>query len=191
MLTKVNFSVNQLIAADMVLGYHVSNWNSKVNFFLIGSYRSVNLFNANYMYVALKKFISIISDMSSKKCRFWFVNENLPFLDLSTSIQKLKLSFPEIVFFNKKWLKGTLSNYKRVAVLKFRKFPHAIVTPNLNNNYYVINEAFLINIPSFSLIDSSDNPLNVFFPIPGNSKSVKSLFLYIIYFVNQFWRQEF
>lgn len=176
MLTRVNFSVNQLIASDMILGYHVSNWNSKINFFLIGSYRSVNLFNAHYIYTTLKKFMLIVSDMSFKKCRFWFVNEDSPLFDLSTNMQKLKKAFPEVVVFNKRWLKGTLSNYKKVAILKFRKFPHAVVVPNLNNNHYVINETFLINVPSFCLIDSSDNPSNVYFPIPGNSKSVKSLF---------------
>lgn len=49
--------------------------------------------------------------------------------------------------------------------------------PNVSNNFYTINEAFLINIPSVAIVDTIDNPLNVFFPIPGNAKSIKSLFL--------------
>lgn len=178
MLTKVNFSLNQLISSDLILGYHVSNWNPRVNCFLIGSYRSINLFNAHQVFVCLKKFVSIVSDMLSKKCRFWFVNENFNLFDSSWIMEQFKSIFNEVVVLNNRWLKGTLSNYKKVAVLRFRKFPHAVVVPNLTNNHYVVNEAFLINIPSFSLIDTSDNPLNVFFPVPGNSKSVRSLFFF-------------
>lgn len=71
-----------------------------------------------------------------------------------------------------------LSNYKYVRIVKPAKFPHAVFVPNMQNNHYVVNEAFIINIPSISLIDSIDNPSNVFFPLPGNSKSLKSLFFF-------------
>ena len=71
-----------------------------------------------------------------------------------------------------------LSNYKYVAIVKPNKFPHSIFVPNMQNNHYVVNEAFLINVPSIAVVDSLDNPSNVFLPIPGNSKSVKSLFFF-------------
>jgi hypothetical protein len=48
----------------------------------------------------------------------------------------------------------------------------------MQNNFYIINECSAINIPAFSLVDSSDNPLNVVFPIPAASKSVRSLFYF-------------
>jgi hypothetical protein len=50
----------------------------------------------------------------------------------------------------------------------------------MENNHYVINEGFIINIPTWALADSIDNPSNVFFPIPGNSKSIKSLFFFYL-----------
>jgi hypothetical protein len=71
-----------------------------------------------------------------------------------------------------------LSNYKYVSIVKPAKFPHSIFVPNIQNNHYVINESFIINIPSIAIVDSIDNPSNVFFPIPGNSKSLKSLFFF-------------
>jgi ribosomal protein S2 len=65
--------------------------------------------------------------------------------------------------------------------VKPSKFPHAIFVPNMSNNHFVINEAFLINIPSWALCDTLDNPTNVFFSIPSNSKSIKSaLFFYLL-----------
>jgi hypothetical protein len=60
------------------------------------------------------------------------------------------------------------------------RFPHALVVPNLQNNRLVVNEAFLINIPSFSLVDTVDNPSDVFFPIPGNSKSIRTAYFFYL-----------
>lgn len=57
-----------------------------------------------------------------------------------------------------------------------------IFFPNFSHNHYIVNECFVVNIPSFSLIDTIENPSNVFFPIPSNSRSVKSLFFYYILF---------
>jgi ribosomal protein S2 len=65
-------------------------------------------------------------------------------------------------------------------VLRPKNFPHAVFFPNLENNHYLVNECFGIGVPSFSITDSHVNPANVFFPIPGNSKSVRSTFFYYI-----------
>jgi hypothetical protein len=74
-----------------------------------------------------------------------------------------------------------LSNYKFVLCVKPKKFPHAIFVPNLQNNHFVVNESYAVKIPSFGIIDSIDNPLNIFLPLPGNSKSVKSLYFFYIF----------
>jgi hypothetical protein len=73
-----------------------------------------------------------------------------------------------------------LSNYKYVSIVKPSKFPHGIFVPNVQNNHYVVNESFIINIPSIAIIDTIDNPSNIFYPIPGNSKSLKSLFFFYL-----------
>jgi ribosomal protein S2 len=181
MISKINFTVNQLVAADLFLGYHVSNWNPRINYFLIGKYKNTNIFNINYTYVTVKNIVSIISDSLLKKCHVWLVNENFPFFSRSPEFSRILSAFPELFFFNTKWYKGLLSNYKYVSLVRPSKFPHLVFAPNMQNNHYIINECFIINIPSFSVSDSMDNPTNVFYPIPGNSKSVRSLyFLYLL-----------
>ena len=181
MINKINFTVNQLVAADLFLGYHVSNWNPRINYFLIGKYRNTNIFNINYTYVTIKSIIGIISDSLLKKCHVWLVNENFSFFSKSPEFCRMVTTFPELFFFNDKWYKGLLSNYKHVSLVKPSKFPHLVFVPNMQNNHYIINECFIINVPSFSVSDSMDNPTNVFYPIPGNSKSVRSLyFLYLL-----------
>lgn len=181
MVTQISLTLNQIIAADLFLGYHVSNWNPRINYFLIGKYKYSNIFNINYSYNLIKKFSSIILDLLIKKTRIWLVNENFGIFKQSKEFTKLKSFFKELGFYNEKWYKGLLSNYKYVRLIKPYKFPHAIFVPNMQNNHFIINEAFLINIPSFAVVDSIDNPLNVFLPLPGNSKSVKSIFFFYLF----------
>jgi len=180
MITKVNLTTNQLLAADLFLGYHTSNWNPRINYFLIGKYKNSNIFNVNHIYASTKKFISITSDLFAKKCSVWLVNEKFSSFKDSPQFSKLSVLFPEVKFINEKWCKGVLSNYKHVRRVRPWRFPHAIFVPNMQNNHYVVNECFIINIPSFSITDSVDNPTNVFFPIPGNSRSIRALFLFYL-----------
>jgi small subunit ribosomal protein S2 len=179
MVNNLNITTNQLIAADLFLGYHVTNWNPRVNFFLLGKYRNTNIFNINYTYSLTKKFIAFISDLFSKKGHLWVVNEGFLFKQ-NSQFSLIASSFPEINFLTDKWCKGMLSNYKHVLIVKPDKFPHAIFVPNIQNNHFVINEAFIINIPSWGICDSQDNPANIFFPIPGNSKSLRSLYFFFV-----------
>jgi len=178
MFKRIDITINQLIASDLFLGYHIANWNPRTNFFLIGKYKSTNIFNVNYTYFLAKKFIVFLSELFINKGQLWLVNENFSLFNRSVELYRLSNLFPELTFFNSKWCKGMLSNYKYVRIIKPAKFPHGIFLPNMQNNHYVINEAFVINIPSISLVDSIDNPSNVFFPVPGNSKSLKSLFFF-------------
>lgn len=180
-VTKVSLTLNQIIGADLFLGYHISNWNPRINYFLIGRYRYSNIFNINYSYSLIKKFSSIILDLLIKKSRIWIVNENFSSsFDRSKEFVNLSRLFQELFFYNDKWSKGLLSNFKYVLISEPAKFPHAIFVPNLQNNHFVVNEAFLTHIPSFSIIDSVDNPSNVFLPLPGNSKSINSLYFFYL-----------
>lgn len=62
-------------------------------------------------------------------------------------------------------------------LFKWKRFPHAVFFPNIFNNYYIINECARIRVPTFGLTDTIDSPSNLFFPIPGNPKSLKPLIL--------------
>lgn len=180
MFNRVYLTVNQLIASDLFLGYHIANWNPRTNFFLIGKYKNTNIFNINYTYLLSKKFIRFLSELFVNKGHLWVVNENFSLFNRSVELCRLNGLFSEVSFLNSKWCKGVLSNYKYVSIVKPSRFPHGIFVPNVQNNHYVINECFIINVPSIALVDSIDNPSNVFYPIPGNSKSLKSLFFFYL-----------
>lgn len=181
MIKKVNFIVNQLVGSGIFLGYYVSNWNPKVNYFLLGRYKGVNLFNVNHIYSCLKSFMTIISDILVRKGRIWVVNERFDLFFKSKEFTQISNVFRELRFVNSRWLKGSLTNFRYIKLSPSNRFPHALVVPNLQNNSFVVNEAFLISIPSFSLVDTVDNPLNIFFPIPGNSRNIRTTyFLYLL-----------
>lgn len=180
MLNKVNLMLTQLVAFDLFLGYHVSNFNSRVNYFLLGIYKQNNIFNLNFTYSATKKFYTIFEKMVYKKTSIWLANENFSIFERNKWFLAMRSHLTELFFFNEKWYKGSLTNYKFVMTLRPRNFPHAVFFPNLENNHYLINECFKIGVPSFAISDSHVNPANVFFPIPGNSKSVRSTFFYYV-----------
>lgn len=189
---KSNFTINQLVSSDLFLGYYSSTWNSKINYFLLGSYRFSNLFNLNYTYSLLKKGFYLMLDLFFKKSSVWLVNENFSIFYKNELMVWLNKNFREIYFYNFKWYKGLLSNFKYVKAIRPFQFPHLIISPNVPNNFYAINEAFIINIPSMALVDTTDNPSNLFFPLPGNSKSIKSLFmLYLLVAKSCFYARYF
>ena len=113
-----------------------------------------------------------------KKGYLWVIHENFPLLEKNLEFSKSISLLNEIKFFSGKWYKGMFSNFKYVGLVNPYKFPHAVFFPNMQNNHYAINETFILNVPSWGLVDTLDNPSNIFFPIPGNSKSLSSLFFF-------------
>ena len=68
-VNKINFTFTQLISSSLFLGYSVSHRNSYVNYFLLGERFGVNLFNLNFSYFAIKKFIFVLQHILSDKGR--------------------------------------------------------------------------------------------------------------------------
>ena len=60
MVSKINFTLSQLSVRDLFLGYSNSNWNSRINYFLLGKRFGINLFNLNLL-IWLKKIYFYIS----------------------------------------------------------------------------------------------------------------------------------
>lgn len=69
-------------------------------------------------------------------------------------------------------------------------FPHAVFFPNLTNNNYIAREAFSIRVPSVGLVDSFENPNELFLPIPGNSKSIKPVYFFYLLLVVSVYRAK-
>jgi ribosomal protein S2 len=70
LINTIRLSLNQLVSADLFLGYQISSRNSAMNYFLLGKYKQTDILNVNLTYTATKKFISVVSDLLVKKCHF-------------------------------------------------------------------------------------------------------------------------
>lgn len=75
------------------------------------------------------------------------------------------------------WSSGTITNFEQI-IEKGDVLPALLVTFQAIESKTPLAEAKRKGIPSISIFDSSDNPLMATYPIPGNSKSLKSFYLY-------------
>lgn len=174
-VNKINFTFVQLISSSLFLGYSVSHRNSYVNYFLLGEKFGVNLFNLNFSYFAIKKFLFMLRHIMFNKGRIWVVNENFQlFPNISTAL----MLYSRGIFQIKKWPKGLLTN--RRSVISNVKFPHILFITNSFQNSYIANESMIFGVPTAGLVDSSENPLNYTFPIPSNSKSLNSIYFFYL-----------
>ena len=55
------------------------------------------------------------------------------------------------------------------------RLPSGIFTFNLNNNFLPLQEARTVNLPIFSLADSTVDTSNILYPLPGNDDAVSSI----------------
>jgi len=55
------------------------------------------------------------------------------------------------------------------------RLPTGIFTLNMNNNLLPLQEARTINLPIFSLSDSTADTSNILYPLPGNDDAVSSI----------------
>ena len=113
--------------------------------------------------------------MFEKKSRVWFIQKKLHKAVAEMSRPSL---LKDIKMFNGDWCDGGLSNYKKIRIIKKRKFPHAVLFPNMQNSYYAINECYIKNIPSFSLGDTIDNMRGPTVCLPSNSRTYYSFFFF-------------
>ena len=174
-VNKINFTFTQLISSSLFLGYSVSHRNSYINYFLLGERFGINLFNLNFSYFAIKKFIFVLQHVLSNKGRVWIINENFQLFPIISTALML---YSRNLFQIKKWPKGLLTN--RRSIISNLKFPHILFITNSFQNSYIANESTLLGIPTAGLVDSSENPLNYTFPIPSNSKSLNSIYFFYL-----------
>jgi small subunit ribosomal protein S2 len=55
------------------------------------------------------------------------------------------------------------------------RLPSGVFTFNLNNNFLPLQEARTVNLPIFSLADSTADTSNILYPLPGNDDAVSSI----------------
>ena len=85
-----------------------------------------------------------------------------------------------IIFFNKEWVNGLITNQivdnKIKDLLKKNKINLILIIKSSLNDKFLNKELSILNIPIISLINTTQQIKNINYPIITNSKNIKSLY---------------
>lgn len=178
---------NQLLFANVHIGHSSKFFNLKIKGYLLGLRKKLFILNINLTIIQYQIVINLIINLISKRHKILVIKE----FDLSNFKKHLK--FKNVMFYDKKWIGGLLTNYKRVItspklnfnnditkIKNYKSMPSVILFFDINISKWALLEAYNLQIPSISLIDTETNNFNLLnYPIISNNKSIDSTLLYL------------
>ena len=191
-IIKLKFS--QLVYNSVHIGHPLSQSSNFSTWYIHGVRYSNLLISPSKMVFFWKKACLALSYLSSKFGSVLFVN-----LDpaLNYLLHRMNNIIQQPMILNK-WRGGLLTNWKFVFLRKVPDFkkglflntwsqefmqnlrgatrlPSAIFTFNVSGNLLAVKEARTVNLPIFSLSDSTSDTSNILYPLPGNDDAVSSI----------------
>lgn len=190
-------NIDQLLFANVHVGHTVKFFNSQLKGYLLGLRQQTFIFNLNLSILQYQIISNLITDLISKRHAILLVKE-FNFIKIEENLKFYLSNFGKnIVFHEKKWFGGTLTNYKSVQysskfdnlVLKKlygrKRFPSALCILDTNMNKWALFEGYNLGIPLISLINTdSIYPNLVDYPIASNNKAINSILLYFYILCN-------
>jgi len=195
-------NISQLIWCNSYLGSTRKTWNNNMSFFVLGYKFDVYFFNMVYIQFLLFKSLFLIKNITRKRKKVIFIVSKLV-LERSRLLKRKKptqylyenLRNLSIVTLSN-WIFGLLTNFKRVnkenKVLPINILPIAVfvLTSKITDDLDYLNivrETNRLNILSFGLVDSDQNPLVFDYPVPSNSKSFETTSFYYRAYMSYFY----
>ena len=184
-----------LVEARIYLGFNNKSRNSKITQYLLGVRNGFCIFQLDKTLTCLRKATTIMSKINFSKKKILFVG--LPESEKHLLIP-LFLSTNHFYTCDQFWFNGTLTNgrhfnicvnaFKEIIKLKkrseqlsfFKKFggtyflkrtPDLIVIFDHSESFQALREASKMGVPIVSFVNSSSNPEQCDYPIPGNFTS--------------------
>lgn len=191
-ILKLKFS--QLIYNAVHIGHPVAQSTNFSSWYIYGVRYSTLIISPAKAILFWKKASLSLLKLSSKFGSILFTN-----LDpaLNYILYRMNNIIQQPMVLNK-WRGGLLTNWKFVFLRKVPDFkkgllletwsqsfmenlkgatrlPSAIFSLNINNNFLPFQEARTVNLPIFSLSDSTADTSNILYPLPGNDDAVSSI----------------
>lgn len=177
-----NVLINLLFKAKNIYGEALKNTNKDILPFIYGvrqNYVIINLKNISFF---IKRIIKLIkfTILNNKKILIIGNSDDIKFLINKKFIKNNK----NIIFFNKDWVNGLITN-KITNTLINKKFNFLLIKEKIKLILIIkssINEKFLnkelstLKIPTISLINTSQNLININYPLITNSRNIKPLY---------------
>jgi len=185
---SLQLNINQLLVVNAHLGHTRKFFNSKIKPYLIGQRADIYLINISQTVHQFKILLSVLVNLFSLRKKLLIV-KNFAFFDF-----KIIMSNSNIYYYDKKWIGGLLTNFKKVRrnskfiksknnLENMKSLPSIIFFLDINFSYWAILEAVNLDIPIAAIIDTNTSSIsNINYPIAANNKSFESnlLFLHMI-----------
>lgn len=198
----MNLFIKQLQTYNISLGASRYAWNSHMSLFILGMRGDLFCLNLQYSAICIKKILNVMQRIAKKKKIILFVIP--PFVYLK-SVLKQDLNYTKQLLWNLKnisllsvvnWFFGLLTNFKVVnknyKILPINRLPDILfvlvnkiteVTDFIN----IAREGFAMNLLTFGLTDSSQNPYTYHYTIPSNSKAFETITFFYRFFCCYFF----
>lgn len=194
---NIFLSTDQLLLANMHVGYSLKLFNTELKGFLLGLRQKTFILNTNLSILQLQIISNILINLSSKRHSILMAKE-FNYVSIEKCLQKYISNFGKsVVLHEKRWYGGTLTNYKSVQnSSKFnnlslqklhlkKRFPSILCISNPDLNKWALFEGYNLGIPVCGLIDSDTiNAKLVDYPVIGNNKGLNSILLYFFVLCN-------
>jgi len=176
-------SLKKLFWINSYFGSQRKSWNNNMSIFVLGYKSNMYVINLNYTLFLFYKSLRIFKIFVKKRKRIMFY---VPFfvMQYKNFFKKLyhKVSL-KLILVVSSWIFGFFTNV-RILNKKYTHFfkngfPAGLVILNNFKYEYVINESFIMSIPSFCFVDTSQDPFLSDFVIPANTGDSESLLFYM------------
>lgn len=185
---NLQLSIEQLLIVNAHLGHTCKFLNIKIKPYLIGQRANIYLINVSHTAQQFKVFLNVLINLFSLRKKLLIVKD-FTFFDF-----KVIMSNSYIYYYDKKWIGGLLTNFKKVRrnskfinsknnLQEMKSLPSMIFFLDINFSYWALLEAINLDIPISAILDTNANWIyNINYPIVANNKSfeVNLLFLHMI-----------
>jgi small subunit ribosomal protein S2 len=177
--SKNNFLFNSLFALKSNYGHPLSEVHPKLFKYLYGIRQKQSVINLDLTIYHLKKALNVFKQIVNKEeGKILIVYDKLNLKGSSLYFKDNK----RFIFFNSKWIVGSLTNKTLSNNLRLKNKFSAVVLFDLKDQEIVLNEVKSLNVPIIGIMDTDINPKGIDYPIVTNN-SFKSIYL-LIYFFN-------
>ena len=182
---NVQLSVEQLLIVNAHIGHTRKFLNIKVKPYLMGQRANIYLINVSYTSQQFKIFLNVLINLFSLR-KTLLIIKDFTFFDF-----KVIMSNSYIYYYDKKWIGGLLTNFKKVrrnskfinsknSLQEMKSLPSMVFFLDINFAYWAILEAVNLDIPIAAVIDvNTISTDNINYPLVANNKSFEGNLLFL------------
>lgn len=170
-----NHFLNILFKSKTFYGGTFKSINKNILPFIYGIRNNQIIINLQYINIFIKRIFKLIKLNLKKKKKILIISNSN---DSNFFIKKKNFNKnSSIIFFNKKWINGNITNKKLNFFIKKKEINLIIIYKNTTT--FLNKELFSLKIPIISLIDINENINKINYPLITNLRNIKSLYSFI------------